>query len=73
MSIYIIIECDACSSARRGDCYSSLWKQMKADGWESDNSRGLHFCPVCVALRKKREKGDEHGNKSQTLPGLRRN
>lgn len=61
MSMHVIIECDNCSSARRGGSYRSLWKQMKADGWKSISSRGLHFCPVCVALRKKRGKGNEYG------------
>lgn len=65
MSMHVIIECDDCSSARRGGCYRSLWNQLKADGWHADNSRGLHFCPVCVALRRRKEKckavEDENG------------
>lgn len=56
MNMHVIIESDDCSSARRGDCYRSLWKQLKADGWKSDKSRGLHFCPVCVELRRKRKR-----------------
>ena len=64
MSKYAVVECDNCSTARRGYSYTELWRKLHAEGWKDD--KGLHLCPVCVRIWEKRQEeksdGQEQGN-----------
>lgn len=66
MSMHVVVECNNCSSARRGKNYLSLWRKLSAEGWKSDRLGELrHFCPVCVRIREKRQGEKSDGQKKE--------
>lgn len=52
--------CDGCGVSQTGSGYATLWPKLKRMGWTADNTRHVHFCKKCAALRK--AQGRRHGD-----------
>ena len=66
MSKHAIVECDDCSTARRGYSYTELWRKLHAEGWKDD--KGLHLCPVCAGKSDRRKRAMDKKREIELKP-----
>lgn len=52
MSKSTTITCDGCGASQTGIGYATLWPKLKRMGWTADNTRHVHFCKKCAALKQ---------------------